>query len=505
MDIGTILRHYKREDVQKEMVEHAQDREIAIKFGDKGFGKRPDILKYPRDVLELAKLGATSFHASEELWKNPLQLDPKLKKKEINDLRIGWDLVLDVDFEEWEATKIITNALVKALKDHGIKSISVKFSGNKGFHIAVPFQAFPNKVVVSGKIMETRELFPESVRRIAEYLSKYIDKGFKLSEKIFSNESFIEHLKNNNKTVMDFIITVCSKCESPIKLEADKKTVEFVCPECETRILDENNSEFIKCDKCSRFMERFDNNSKNKCKCGNGVFQNKFNLKIDTVLISSRHLFRSVYSLHEKSGLVSIPIDPNYVLQFDKKMACCENVSISKFKFLSRENVNNSEGKKLIVEAFDYNPEITEDAQKEEKNYEEIKDAVPEKFFPPCVYNILKGLADGKKRSLFILVNFLVSCGWGYDEIEKRLIDWNKANEEPLREVIISGHLRYHKAQKKKILPPNCANEMYYKDFRICTPDNLCARIKNPVNYAIIKTRYKKKKKEGTVNYPVLG
>jgi len=42
---------------------------------------------------------------------------------------------------------------------------------------------------------------------------------------------------------------------------------------------------------------------------------------------------------------------------------------------------------------------------------------------------------------------------------------------------------------------------MYYKDFRVCVPDNLCQKIKNPVNYARIKTRYlntgkKKVKKE---------
>ena len=33
-------------------------------------------------------------------------------------------------------------------------------------------------------------------------------------------------------------------------------------------------------------------------------------LEIDTVLISSRHLYRMPYSLHEKSGLVSLPINP---------------------------------------------------------------------------------------------------------------------------------------------------------------------------------------------------
>ena len=55
MDIGTPLRHYKRPDIQKAMVEAAKDREVAIRYGDKGFGKRPDTLSYPKDVIEFAK------------------------------------------------------------------------------------------------------------------------------------------------------------------------------------------------------------------------------------------------------------------------------------------------------------------------------------------------------------------------------------------------------------------------------------------------------------------
>ena len=80
MHISTILKHYKREDLQKEIVENAIDREIAVKYSDKGFGKRPDVIKYPNDVLEFVKLGATSFHASEELWSNPLNINTELKK-----------------------------------------------------------------------------------------------------------------------------------------------------------------------------------------------------------------------------------------------------------------------------------------------------------------------------------------------------------------------------------------------------------------------------------------
>src|SRR3989338_761481 len=170
IDIGAILRHYKRKDIQESIIENAKDREVAVKFGDKGFGRRPDILKYPKDVLELAKQGATSFHASEELWKNPLQLEPTLRTSELDKLRMGWDLVIDIDCDFLEYSKIAADLIVKALKYHDFDSVSCKFSGGTGFHIGVPFEAFPEKV--HGK--EIKDLFPDGPRRIAFYLKEMI-------------------------------------------------------------------------------------------------------------------------------------------------------------------------------------------------------------------------------------------------------------------------------------------------------------------------------------------
>ena len=74
--------------------------------------------------------------------------------------------------------------------------------------------------------------------------------------------------------------------------------------------------------------------------------------------------------------------------------------------------------------------------------------------------------------------------GWNYPEIETLLEKWNNNNPEKLREVLIKGQLKYHKTQKKKILPPNCDNNNYYQELGICTPDNTCKKTKNPVNYS---------------------
>ena len=70
------------------------------------------------------------------------------------------------------------------------------------------------------------------------------------------------------------------------------------------------------------------------------------------------------------------------------------------------------------------------------------------------------------------------------DEIEKRILDWNKKNNPPLREGYIKAHFSWH-FQHKPILPPNC--KQFYQGISVCQPDALCSKIKNPVNYVVRK------------------
>lgn len=494
ISLSTALKHYKRKDVQDEVLLAAQDKEVVARFGEKGFGKRPDTLKYPSDILEQVKNGATSFHVSEEKWKNPLQLTTPMNKKDADNLRIGWDLVIDIDFEAWEITKLITNEIIKALKDHSVSSISCKFSGNKGFHIGVPFEAFPEKV--HGQ--ETRTLFPEATKRVVSYLADYIDSkenGFALSKKIIKSNEFNGFLKKTGKSADEFTKDICLKCGAILKSE-DKKQVEFICSKCGKTLSADKSVKYMLCDKDKVYMERIQNTAIKKCpKCEGTKFGKKVNLFIDTLLVSSRHLYRMAYSLHEKSGLVSIPVDPDKILGFEKSAVRPETLRVSKFKFLDKRNVKKGEAGKLIMQAFDYKPQIEEENEAEKKEYMPLGFALQEEFFPPCIKKGLKGLKDGRKRFSFILINFLTNVGWDYDKIEKLFVEWNKRNDEPLREVNLLGQLKYHKRNKKKILPPNCDNAAYYKDIGICEPDNLCKRIKNPVNHSRLKVRSIKKSK----------
>ena len=490
-----ILKHYKRRDIQEAMIEHARNKEVGMRFGEEIFGKRPDILVYPRDILELALQKVTSFHASEELWSNPLSLNSNLAKAELDELRLGWDLVLDVDCPDWEFSRLTTHLFIKALKENGVKDISCKFSGNKGFHLGVPFEAFPKEM--GNKL--TKDRFPEAPKKISLYLLDFISKKYVRTENenIIFDKKYIFSLPKLKEKFGDkkFILKKCSDCKKEITASEGSSpagSYEFICPRCEQTI--NSDKEYLICEKCHTHMTKIEKTAA-LCACGSNEYQSFFNplsiIEVDTILISSRHLYRMPYALHEKSGLVSLPIDPAKVMEFEKEMARPETIK-PQFTFLDRKISGQSAGA-LLLSAIEFKVEMEEEMKgKEEReagrDYQEFKVESPitEEFFPPCVKGILQGIGDGKKRSIFILMNFLGKVGWSKKEIETFLHKWNKEkNREPLREVYIKGQMVHLKPGER--LPPNCDNENYYLGIGMCHPDGLCSRIKNPANYTLLR------------------
>jgi len=55
-------------------------------------------------------------------------LDVGMKREDLDNLRIGWDLLIDLDVKDFEIAKIATKKFIEALQDHGVKNIGVKFS-----------------------------------------------------------------------------------------------------------------------------------------------------------------------------------------------------------------------------------------------------------------------------------------------------------------------------------------------------------------------------------------
>ncbi len=398
------LSYYSRLDVRKAIFQFSQNREVVPSYMMEQFGKRPDALQYDSDILAFVKNGATSFHCSEEIWKDPLQLSTEMSEEQLTDLRDGWDLLIDIDSKYLDYSKIAAQLLIQALEFHGIKNMGIKYSGNKGFHIIIPWKAFPEEI----HSQETRKMFPEWPRLVCQYLNELIKK--QLIEKI----SDLMH-KDRKSYVKDF------------------ESAGQVMP--------------------------------------------------DIILVSPRHLFRMPYSLHEKTSLSSIVIDKNKISEFQITDADPLKVQVKNFYQEAEEN----EARELLLQAIDWKARAQE-KQKTQSGYKEviIKDLTPN-LFPPCISEILKGIKqDGRKRALFVLINFFKSLKLPDEEMGKKIEEWNSKNYKPLKQGYIASQLSWYKKQKT-MLPPNC-DKPHYKELAVCKPDNFCRFVKNPVNYAIKKS-----------------
>lgn len=162
---GITHLYYSNPEVQKTIFEFSKNREVCPRYFE-GFGKRPDTFQYPGDVFEMVKKGATSFHCSEELWRDPMEISTNSSSSELKNIRTGWDLLIDIDSKYIDYSKIMAEIIIDMLKFHGVKNIKAKFSGSKGFHIIIPWKAFPKQV----NEVKTSDMFPEYPRIITRYI-----------------------------------------------------------------------------------------------------------------------------------------------------------------------------------------------------------------------------------------------------------------------------------------------------------------------------------------------
>lgn len=408
-----IQLYYSRKEIQNVIYEFCKHREAVPSFMMEGFGKRPDTFEYPGDIFELVKKGATSFHCSEEIWEDPRILSTNMNEEELNKNRTGWDLLIDIDSKYIDYSKVMAKIIIEFMNFHGVKNIGIKFSGSKGFHIIVPYKAFPKEVAG----ISTSEKFPEYPRIIVKYIMRKIN---------------------------DRLAREISNLEKPSKYIKDFSASKEVMP--------------------------------------------------DLVLVSSRHLFRAPYSLHEKTALCSVVLSSKELDSFDLKDADPMKIKIKNFYPDSRED----EAKELLIQALDWHKQTKpEPAKKEFKSdFKPIKiDKLSDEFLPPTIQKILKGVADGRKRALFILLGLFRSIGMDVDEIDKRIEDWNKKNKVPLKQGYIKAQLSWA-YRNKPALPPNFDKD-YYKGIGVVpTPEEIKA--KNPVNWVQRKAFINERKNKTT-------
>jgi DNA primase catalytic subunit len=498
--------YYSRKDVLNVIFEFSKNREISPRYFE-GFGKRPDSFQYPSDISAFVKRGATSFHCSEEHWQDPFQISTDLNQEQMNSLRIGWDLVIDIDCKWIEYSKKAAIAIIKALEFRGVKNILVKFSGSKGFHIIIPKDAFPEEI--NG--VKVSNMFPDYPKAIVLYLKELsrpiLEDLIKDSNDFAKVAGFtgVKCERCSNIASENFQITLkCSTCYPPhteIFSSLKEAYKEKKCPNCGKPLKEIKSEKFFVCNKCNI------NSLKNKNDFHEGVIAADIFkiLGLDLQLVSSRHLFRMPYSLHEKTALVSIPISKEKVADFQLSDADPFNITV----FPITLNPKKDEARELLIQAIDWyktheakekketifdNSNPLNPNQTNPNNIIEMQKSKLEKInistlndshFPPTILKILSGMEDGRKRGLFILLNFFRSLGFSMQDIEKKLNTWNQLNQPPLKQGYIDAQLKWH-ARNKIIMPPNFDNDIY-KELGILELDELSKKSKNPVSYVIRK------------------
>ncbi len=213
------------------------------------------------------------------------------------------------------------------------------------------------------------------------------------------------------------------------------------------------------------------------------------------VLVSSRHLFRTPYSLHEKTALASTVLLESEIANFSPQDADPLKIKIRDFY----PKADSNEARNLLVQALEWNGERARSLEtkeqstaSQERKFEEISIDKSAITYPPSIKKILEGMADGRKRALFILINFFRYLNFTREEVEKKTEEWNKKNEKPLKIGYVKAQLDWA-FRNKKMLPPNY-DKPHYKDIGIY-PDEEELRTKNPVNYVVRKSYRGKRKK----------
>ncbi|MFH1420876.1 MAG: hypothetical protein ABIG30_02815 [Candidatus Aenigmatarchaeota archaeon] len=429
LNMQQVAQYYNNEELLNRMVADAQEREVAGAYWDGRYDKRPNIVQYASDIKNMANKGITSFHFSVERWSNAMMLASATQEKQ-NELRTGFDFVLDMDSKIGiDGAKACALEILRLFEKYGIKNYGMKFSGSRGFHLVIPWNAFPKEI----DYKPTAKRYPEIPKILANFIANEI------------SESLMHAL---------------------IKLKTYKKLSD---------LLDEPAST----------LEPF------------------YFVDLERGW-SNRHMFRAPFSLNEKKWLASIPLTKQTLEAFDMIMALPEHVG-RHLKTPFFKSTDDVEIENLLLDAIDWNARQKKEEIKVVKKVPRnpITQKMLESDFPPCIKLILNGLADGRKRSMFTLINFLNRMNWTTEEIIERVQQWNENNPRPLPRSLLIGQLRYHVGGET--LPANCYNEAFYKSIGngICRPDEMCIsrKIRNPITYPFKKfeSRLEKQKDDAAL------
>jgi DNA primase large subunit len=171
-------------------------------------------------------------------------------------------------------------------------------------------------------------------------------------------------------------------------------------------------------------------------------------------------------------------------------------------RLLSEEVRQHIEQRLEVKERPKFSSKITQMAEKIKKltieklgktEMEVFPKAAVETAFPPCIQSLYQTFSSGRHLShigRFTLTSFLVSIGMPSETVVQLFKNISDFNERMTRYQV--EHIAGERGSRTAYLPPRCDT---LKTHGVCTnPDELCKRIRHPLNYYRVKLRVYKSK-----------
>ena len=100
-------------------------------------------------------------------------------------------------------SKVSAQVILDFLIFHGVKNVGVKFSGSKGFHLIIPFKAFPKQILN----LKTSDEFPEYPRIITQYIiEKTKNQLIKKITELTTGSKYVRDFSVSEQVMPDLIL-----------------------------------------------------------------------------------------------------------------------------------------------------------------------------------------------------------------------------------------------------------------------------------------------------------
>lgn len=207
---STVITHYNRRDVRKEIARFSKDRWIALHCELHDKSGRPYLLRYKRTakrkfpltisgaedipflLKRFRKLRPRTFYASASVYR---EITCPEHVKNMDNIALclpTWDI--DNVFEKWEATTAAAGEIVDFLSDEGVsKSAFIKWSGN-GAHIHIHHRAFSTELLLRINPLDAAYAIVEYVN--GKLRSRYMEiaERFQAAELKVENEMDVQRI-----------------------------------------------------------------------------------------------------------------------------------------------------------------------------------------------------------------------------------------------------------------------------------------------------------------------